>query len=432
MQKLNLNSFSRAVLSIWFAALLGMISSVDAGPNDGLTIPEQIKEFPSELGFIRYRGNEPDQPRLTTEVDRAGVQGSRTVPRFTHNDYPGLIFEGLGDLGSRLAALNQPLGKPRIINLLGPNAQGTQRLENTVDSSVKISTLENINGSVFPETTLSPDENPFPIIIAHLHIDTNGAPSLGTPDGSKLVPWERIQRELFDQGSNPIVLACNSSCLSEANFSVSTPIDVNEIEIVLARIHESKTLGELLSAVARVSPQGLTVRTVKYTSGLGERSKMLVEGYVPVVGAAAGTVIGAAVLLPSTNKIYTDIVYEGALTEGDGLLSDRDAGNDSSYYDEYRFDGLAGQTIHIKLTSDAFDAYLHLLGSDKTRIADNDQVSGDSDDAEINCRLNTNGAYTVLANSYGPGEIGEYELVIEISNPNALDTKLPFCDNQNR
>lgn len=100
---------------------------------------------------------------------------------------------------------------------------------------------------------------------------------------------------------------------------------------------------------------------------------------------------------------------EGALEESDLVLSE-----DGTYYDEYRFEGQAGQTIVILLESAKFDAYLLLRDPQGNTIAKNDDRAG-ANNARITVTLPVAGSYAVLANSSGSEKTGEYRLNIKVA-----------------
>jgi CHAT domain-containing protein/tetratricopeptide (TPR) repeat protein len=82
--------------------------------------------------------------------------------------------------------------------------------------------------------------------------------------------------------------------------------------------------------------------------------------------------------------------------------------NDGSYYNAYTFAGQAGQAIAIEMTSSDFDTYLILLDANGTTIAENDD--SEVTNSRISITLPDTGTYTILANSYGAAEIGNYSL----------------------
>jgi hypothetical protein len=86
---------------------------------------------------------------------------------------------------------------------------------------------------------------------------------------------------------------------------------------------------------------------------------------------------------------------------------------DGSYYQEFAFTGQAGQQIRILLESSDFDTYLILIDSAGNRIAENDDASSSTTDAEIIVTLPSTGDYTVIVNSYEGGQQGRFLLTLE-------------------
>lgn len=96
---------------------------------------------------------------------------------------------------------------------------------------------------------------------------------------------------------------------------------------------------------------------------------------------------------------------EGQLTEDSGVLA-----ADNSYVDAYTFEGKAGQQVVIEMTSSEVDSFLILLAPDGQGLAQDDDGGGGSNARLVVTELPLDGTYTVLANSYGPGETGRYNL----------------------
>ena len=104
--------------------------------------------------------------------------------------------------------------------------------------------------------------------------------------------------------------------------------------------------------------------------------------------------------LPELNKIPTaieDVVetvlqVEGTLEPGDSTVEN------GSFYDEYSFEGQAGQTITIHLDGIDYDSKLILLNPADDILADNHDW--DSWDSQILITLPEDGAYRVLASAY--------------------------------
>ncbi len=85
---------------------------------------------------------------------------------------------------------------------------------------------------------------------------------------------------------------------------------------------------------------------------------------------------------------------------------------DGSRYEEFVFEGEAGQRVLIVLSSQEFDPYLFLVGPDGEVLEQNDDLSDDSLDASIAIVLPTTGQYRVLANSYDSSGLGRFSLDI--------------------
>jgi subtilisin-like proprotein convertase family protein len=136
------------------------------------------------------------------------------------------------------------------------------------------------------------------------------------------------------------------------------------------------------------------------------------------VPAAPGVVrkrqiqVGAS--CPSPSSISVGQTINGTLQNGDCLLP-----ADGSYYDAYTFTGTAGQQIYITLNSTQFNAYLYLVQGafpGGTTVMQNDNGGGGTN-ARIPptsgfVTLPASGVYTILANSFSPGETGSYQLFL--------------------
>lgn len=107
---------------------------------------------------------------------------------------------------------------------------------------------------------------------------------------------------------------------------------------------------------------------------------------------------------------------EGQLGEESSVLP-----ADNSYFNLYAFEGQAGQRVVIEMTSSEVDAYLILLDPNGQDLAQDDD-SGGRTDARLTTTLPENGTYTVLANSYAPGEAGRYSIRLSSSQNAAANT----------
>jgi hypothetical protein len=86
--------------------------------------------------------------------------------------------------------------------------------------------------------------------------------------------------------------------------------------------------------------------------------------------------------------------------------------DDGSYLDLIQFQGAAGQTVTIDMTSDAFDTYLYLLDPTPAVMASNDDF-GESTNSRITFTLTASGTWTIGATSFLANELGAYTLTIQ-------------------
>ena len=93
----------------------------------------------------------------------------------------------------------------------------------------------------------------------------------------------------------------------------------------------------------------------------------------------------------------------GELTTADCRLTD------GSYVDIYSFQGTAGQTVTITMTSTPFDAFLFLLNPSNTVVATNDDFGGTLN-SQIIFTLNATGLWSIAANSVFASQFGAYTL----------------------
>lgn len=99
-----------------------------------------------------------------------------------------------------------------------------------------------------------------------------------------------------------------------------------------------------------------------------------------------------------------------------GELSDVDPTDEyGSFYDAYRFQAYDGQRVRITLTSNEFDAFIHL--GQMTDGVFTGELSDDDGLSDLNSRLDFTAdgrnEYVLRVRSYSPGETGEYVLSVE-------------------
>jgi len=96
-----------------------------------------------------------------------------------------------------------------------------------------------------------------------------------------------------------------------------------------------------------------------------------------------------------------------SLTRRDVLLR-----TENTYAQEWRLAGHAGQTVTIDLASDAFDAYLFLLGPGFETASPQDDDSGGRCNARLTARLPKTGDYVVVVTTSDRLATGRFTLTV--------------------
>jgi hypothetical protein len=103
---------------------------------------------------------------------------------------------------------------------------------------------------------------------------------------------------------------------------------------------------------------------------------------------------------------------DGARYETGQLARSDDTLRTGEYYDEYSFQGAAGDQVIVDLRSNDFDPYLFIEVPGDEQF-DNDDHEGDATRSLLSITLKQGGTVTVNVTSYQPGETGVYDLQIE-------------------
>ncbi|MEM7769594.1 MAG: PPC domain-containing protein [Cyanobacteria bacterium P01_A01_bin.37] len=105
----------------------------------------------------------------------------------------------------------------------------------------------------------------------------------------------------------------------------------------------------------------------------------------------------------------TNIVFQttGILENGDQTIA-----SDQSLYDEYSFEGRAGQPVIITLESTDFDTYLILVSPDQRLLNENDDISEANSNSSLTTILPVTGTYLAIANAFDSSGQGNYTLTV--------------------
>ena len=104
-------------------------------------------------------------------------------------------------------------------------------------------------------------------------------------------------------------------------------------------------------------------------------------------------------------------------TTAASLSSSDCTASDSSQYRLWKFTGTAGDGVTIEMHSAAFDTYLMLLDPSGVPLAENDDSAKGVTDSRITFTLTSTGTWTVVANSLGASQLGDY--TVSLSCPSS-------------
>ena len=104
---------------------------------------------------------------------------------------------------------------------------------------------------------------------------------------------------------------------------------------------------------------------------------------------------------------FTEKIEQGKLETGDRVIAD-----DGSLYDFYPLQGKEGESFTIYLESDDFDTFVALVDSNGQTIGENDDISQEDSNSQIEITLPADGVYNVIVNTYDENGTGEYTLKV--------------------
>ena len=110
---------------------------------------------------------------------------------------------------------------------------------------------------------------------------------------------------------------------------------------------------------------------------------------------------------PSTQEQEVILQEKGTLSDGDLVLP-----SDESVYDEYTFEGSAGQVITVTLESPDFDTYLAVFSPTDELLGEHDDINKKNTNSQLTITLEITGKYRVIVNSYDKTGRGEYNLQV--------------------
>lgn len=112
--------------------------------------------------------------------------------------------------------------------------------------------------------------------------------------------------------------------------------------------------------------------------------------------------------------LFASLAVAGRVTVGGtvaGALGAGDPSVEDKYAEVWEITGEAGQTVTIRLESDAYDAYLIVIGPGLGAPLTDDDSAGELN-AELTVTFPQSGVYRVIATSAGSGSTGAYRLTV--------------------
>jgi hypothetical protein len=141
--------------------------------------------------------------------------------------------------------------------------------------------------------------------------------------------------------------------------------------------------------------------------------------WLPVALSAQAWAREPAVRRPR-GTIAVGATARDTLRRGDLLLP-----AESSYAQEWKLPGVAGETVTIDLASDAFDAYAFLFGPGFPAALPQDDDSGGKCNARLTVRLPQSGDYYIVVTSRDKFATGPFTLSVA---PGSKPTSLVRCN----
>ncbi|MGF1566504.1 MAG: trypsin-like peptidase domain-containing protein [Nodosilinea sp.] len=128
-------------------------------------------------------------------------------------------------------------------------------------------------------------------------------------------------------------------------------------------------------------------------------------GYQLRLSDQGGGDSGVSQMAPSSGNYL--LQQQGSLGVGNPTLSD------GSYFQEFTFQGRAGQTVVLRLESSSFDTYLLLLDDGQNLIGENDDAGPNTTNSALSVTLPRDGVYTVVVNAFDSTGQGQFSLTVQ-------------------
>ncbi|MEM1279450.1 MAG: trypsin-like peptidase domain-containing protein [Cyanobacteria bacterium P01_H01_bin.152] len=163
-------------------------------------------------------------------------------------------------------------------------------------------------------------------------------------------------------------------------------------------VEDDDSAGELNARLVATLPEDGEYIIIANSFGRGEQGR-----YDLRLSEVGG---GEATNSPTPRTGAIILQESGVLVQGDAIAPD------GTLYDEFTFNGEAGQRVTITLESSQFDTYLAVADSGGNLVAENDDISPSTTNSEVSFTLPATNRYLVIVNGYSTSDQGRYTLTI--------------------
>jgi hypothetical protein len=275
-------------------------------------------------------------------------------------------------------------------NSTPPQQAATITIPETDNTASQPETTENSTPPQQPATTTTPDSNDNGAATEVLPQPPQTLP--GVPDVIPSNSEESVESSPTDNQDSEV-----------AQEEENLPETTNENEDTEAELEQSETTGEDTETAVSDSEETTSEDTETADS---ETEANQDEENVDVFETEAENPESEIATNSDSSRLLEN-VERGTLETGDRTIPE-----DGSLYDSYPLEGKAGDSFTIYLESDEFDPFVALIDNKGNIIEQNDDISDENSNSQIQVTIPQDGVYNVIVNAYDQGGKGNYVLTV--------------------
>ena len=323
----------------------------------------------------------------TTPVDVAEAQpATTTTPETTENSTPPEQPATI-----TIPETDNTASQPETTeNSTPPEQPATITIPETDNTASQPETTKNTTTPEHPTTTATPDSNDNGAATEVLPQPPQTLP--GVPDVIPSNSEESVESSPTDNQDSEV-----------AQEEENLPETTNENEDTEAELEQSETTGEDTETAVSDSEETTSQDTETADS---ETEANQDEENVDVFETEAENPESEIATNSDSSRLLEN-VERGTLETGDRTIPE-----DGSLYDSYPLEGKAGDSFTIYLESDEFDPFVALIDNKGNIIEQNDDISDENSNSQIQVTIPQDGVYNVIVNAYDQGGKGNYVLTV--------------------